>query len=154
MIACKSKLGQISGRKVKMLLTDSKKKKLQTVLHGVHVPKALSRGLTWHADTAEASYLVQAGGLVPTGVGHALVDVHLAARPHVTLQTLAVEGALGVDALPPVLTRVGTCSQINVTCKNTRLAVKTRQRDDLEALAELGRCKNQSVNCVITAMTP
>lgn len=47
--------------------------------------------LTWHADALEVSYLVQAGGLVHTRVGHALVDVQLAARPHVTPLALTLE---------------------------------------------------------------
>lgn len=65
--------------------------------------------LTWHADTVEVSYMIQAGGLVPAGVGHALVDVQLAARPHEPPLALTLERALGVDALPCVLTGVGPC---------------------------------------------
>lgn len=65
--------------------------------------------LTWHADAVEVSYLVQAGGLIHARVGDALVDVQLAARPHVTPLALALEGTFGVDTLPCVLTRVGTC---------------------------------------------
>lgn len=57
----------------------------------------------------EVSYLVQTGGLIHTRVGHALVDVQLAARPHVTPQTLTLERALGVYTLPCMLTWVGTC---------------------------------------------
>lgn len=63
--------------------------------------------LTWHADALEAAYLVQAGGLVHAGVGQTLVDVQLAARPHVALQALALERAFGVQTLPRVLARVG-----------------------------------------------
>lgn len=47
--------------------------------------------LTWHADTVEFSYPVQAGGFILTGVRHALVDVQLAARPHVTTLALTLE---------------------------------------------------------------
>lgn len=57
----------------------------------------------------EVSYLVQAGGLIQAGVGHALVDVQLAARPHVATLALTLERALGVYTLPCVLTWVGTC---------------------------------------------
>lgn len=57
----------------------------------------------------EVSYLVQAGGLIHAGVGHALVDVQLAARPHVSPLALTLERTLGVYALPCVLARVGTC---------------------------------------------
>lgn len=39
----------------------------------------------------------------------ALIDVHLTARSCVALQTLTVEGALGVDAFPGVLTRIAVC---------------------------------------------
>lgn len=56
----------------------------------------------------EPSDLVQAGGVVVAGVGHALVDVHLAARSLVSLETLALEGAFGVEAAAAMLTRIGT----------------------------------------------
>ena len=56
----------------------------------------------------EASDLVQAGGVIVAGVGHTLVDVHLAARAFVTLETLTLEGALCVQATAAMLTRVGT----------------------------------------------
>lgn len=68
-----------------------------------------SNGLTWHADTVEVSYLVKARGLIHTRVRHALVDVQLAARPHITPLALTLERSLGVYTLPSVLTRVGTC---------------------------------------------
>ena len=66
----------------------------------------LSLNVTWHADAVKASYLVQAGGFVPAGVGLALVDVQLAASPHEAMLTAALEGAFGVDALPRVLARI------------------------------------------------
>lgn len=56
----------------------------------------------------EAADLVQAGGVVMARVGHALVDVHLAARPFVPLQALTLERAFGVDTATAVLTRIGT----------------------------------------------
>ena len=62
---------------------------------------------TWHADAVKVADLVQAGGLVQAGVGHALVDVQLAACAHVARLALALEGSFGVQALPSVLTRVG-----------------------------------------------
>lgn len=65
--------------------------------------------LTWHADALEVSYLVQAGSLVLTRVGHALVDVQLAARPHITPLALTLEGTLGVYTLPCMLAWIGTC---------------------------------------------
>lgn len=65
--------------------------------------------LTWHADTVEVSYLVQAGGFILTGVRHALVDVQLAARTHITPLALTLERTLGVYTLPCMLTWVGTC---------------------------------------------
>lgn len=65
---------------------------------------------TGHADALELPNLVQAGGIVLAGVGEALVDVDLAARARVALQTLALEGPLGVDAFPRVLARVGSCN--------------------------------------------
>ncbi len=71
--------------------------------------ETLSKCLTWHANTVEVSYLVQAGGLIHTWVGQALIDVQLAARPHITPLALTLERTLGVYTLPCVLTRVGTC---------------------------------------------
>lgn len=62
----------------------------------------------------EVSYLVQAGGLIQTRVGHTLVDVQFAARSHITPLTFALEGALRVDALPCVLTWVGSCLKQNI----------------------------------------
>lgn len=67
-----------------------------------------SKTQTWHADAVEVSDLVQAGGLVPARVGRALIDVQLTARSHVAPLALALERALGVDALAGVLTWVGT----------------------------------------------
>lgn len=61
---------------------------------------------TWHAQACEAPNLIQAGGIVLAGVGMALVDVHLTARPRVALQTLAVEGAVRVHTFPCVLTGI------------------------------------------------
>lgn len=46
-------------------------------------------------------------------IRHALIDVHLASRSFVSLKTLALEGAFGVDAAPTVLTGVGT---YNIKC--------------------------------------
>lgn len=63
----------------------------------------------------EVSYLVQAGSLIHTRARHALVDVQLAARPHVTPLALTLEGTLGVYTLPCVLTRVGTCFKKIIT---------------------------------------
>lgn len=65
--------------------------------------------LTWHTNAAEASYFVQAGGLVHTRVGNALVDVRLATWPRVTPLAVALERTLGVYALPGVLTWVRAC---------------------------------------------
>lgn len=62
--------------------------------------------LTWHADTLELPYLVQAGGFILTGVGKTLIDIQLAARPHVALQALALERAFGVVTLSSVFTWV------------------------------------------------
>ena len=81
-------------------------------MHWWSHPRSYCDGpLTWHADAVEASDLVEAGGVVVAGIGHALVDVHLAARALVTLETLALEGALGVQATAAVLAGVGamTC---------------------------------------------
>lgn len=68
-----------------------------------------ARPPTGHADALELPDLIQAGGVVLAGVGEALVDVYLAARARVALQTLALEGPLGVDAFPCVLAWVGSC---------------------------------------------
>lgn len=56
----------------------------------------LSRSLTWHADALEVPYLVQAGGLVLTRIGDALIDVQLAAWPDITPLALTLERALSV----------------------------------------------------------
>lgn len=69
---------------------------------------AAANACTWHADAVEAADLVQAGGVIVARVGHAFVDVHLAARSFVPLQTLALERAFGVDTATAVLTRIGT----------------------------------------------
>lgn len=61
---------------------------------------------TWHAETGEASNLIQTGGIVLAGVRMALVDVHLATRPRIALQTLAVERTIRVHTFSCVLTRV------------------------------------------------
>ena len=72
------------------------------------VSRPRTGSLTWHADAVEAPDLVQAGGVVVAGIGHTLIDVHLAARSFVTLETLTLEGALCVQAPASMLTRVGT----------------------------------------------
>lgn len=64
---------------------------------------------TGHADALELPDLIQAGGIILAGVGEALVDIYFTARAGVALQTLALEGALGVDAFPCVLAWVGSC---------------------------------------------
>lgn len=63
---------------------------------------------TRHADALELPDLVQAGRVILTRVGDALVDVDLAAGAGVALRTLALEGAQRVDALARVLTGVGS----------------------------------------------
>lgn len=70
--------------------------------------RAGGRPRTRHADTLELPDLVQTGGVVLTRVRYTLVDVDLAARAGVALQTLALERAQRVDALARVLTGVGT----------------------------------------------
>lgn len=47
--------------------------------------------VSWHADAVEVSYLIQAGGFIHAGVGHALIDVQLTAGPHITTLTLALK---------------------------------------------------------------
>lgn len=73
---------------------------------------------TWHAQTGEASNLIQTGGIVLAGVRMALVDVHLATRPRIALQTLAVERTICVHTFSCVLTRVaiGHGALIHVFC--------------------------------------
>lgn len=61
---------------------------------------------TWHAQTCEASNLIQTGGIILAGVRMALVDVHLTTRPCITLQALTVEGAICVHAFSCMLTRI------------------------------------------------
>lgn len=61
---------------------------------------------TWHAQTGEASNLIQTGGIILAGVRMALVDVHLATRPCIALQTLTVERTIRVHTFSCVLTRV------------------------------------------------
>lgn len=73
---------------------------------------------TWHAQTREASNLIQTGGVVLAGVRMALVDVHLATRPCIALQTLTVEGTICVHTFSCMLTRVavGHGALIHVFC--------------------------------------
>lgn len=75
----------------------SKQKKKVTIL---------IKWFTWHADAVKVSNLVQAGGFVHARVRHALVDVQLAAWPHVTPLALTLERAFGVQTLPCMLTWV------------------------------------------------
>lgn len=70
---------------------------------------------TRHAQAGEATYLIQAGGIVLAGVRVTFVDVHLAARPRVALQTLTVEGAICVHTLSCMLARIA------VGCKTQAL---------------------------------
>ena len=63
---------------------------------------------TWHADAGVFSNLVQAGGIILAGIGQALVDVLLAARPHVSLEAVTGERALCVHTQAVVLARVRT----------------------------------------------
>lgn len=75
---------------------------------------------TWHAQTGEASDLIQTGGVVLAGVRMALVDVHLAAGPGIAFQTLAVEGTVRVHALPRVLARVAVGWKTQAPVTGTR----------------------------------
>lgn len=56
----------------------------------------------------EPSDLVQAGGIVVARIRHAFIDVHLATGAFISLKTLALEGAFGVEAAAAMFTRVGT----------------------------------------------
>lgn len=61
---------------------------------------------TWHAQTREASNLIQTGRIVLAGVGMALIDIQLAARPCVAPQTFTVEGTICVHTFSCMLTRI------------------------------------------------
>lgn len=63
---------------------------------------------TRHTDAVKAPDAVQAGGIILAGVGHALVDVDLAARSRESLMAAALEGAHSVHAAAPMLTGVCT----------------------------------------------
>lgn len=63
---------------------------------------------TWHADAVEPSNLVQAGSIIMARIGHAFIDIHLTARTLVSLETLTLERAFGVEAATSVFTRVGS----------------------------------------------
>lgn len=41
-------------------------------------------------------------------IRHAFIDVHLATRPFISLKTLALERAFGIEAATTMLTRIGT----------------------------------------------
>ena len=41
-------------------------------------------------------------------IGHAFIDVHLTARTFISLKTLALERAFGVEAPTTMFTRIGT----------------------------------------------
>lgn len=64
--------------------------------------------ISWHTDAMEPSNLIQACGVIKARIGHAFIDVHLAARAFIPLETLALEGAFGVKAATTMLTGVGT----------------------------------------------
>lgn len=63
------------------------------------------RGLTWHADAAEGSRVVQTGAVVLARVTLALVDVGLAARTREALGAVAREAAGRVHADAVMLAR-------------------------------------------------
>ena len=65
--------------------------------------------ITWHADTGELSNAVQAGGIILAGHGKAFIDVNLTAWSSISTTALTLEGALGVHALPEMLTWVCAC---------------------------------------------
>lgn len=56
----------------------------------------------------EPSNLVQAGGIIIARIRHAFIDVHFTAGSLISLKTLALERAFGVEAATTVFTRVGT----------------------------------------------
>lgn len=71
---------------------------------------------TWHTDAVEAANLVQAGGIIMAGIGHAFVDVHLTTGSFIPLQTLTLERAFRVDTATTVFTRIGAYNVKNTRC--------------------------------------
>lgn len=71
---------------------------------------------TWHTDAVEAANLVQAGGIIMAGIGHAFVDVHLTTGSFIPLQTLTLERAFSVDTATTVFTRIGAYNVKNTRC--------------------------------------
>lgn len=61
-----------------------------------------------HTDAVEPSNLIQTSGVIMARVRHALIDVHLATRSFISLKTLALKRAFGVEAAAAMFTRVGT----------------------------------------------
>jgi len=49
-------------------------------------------------------------------IRHALIDVHLATRSFISLKTLALEGAFGVEAAAAVFTGVGAYNIKHASC--------------------------------------
>lgn len=74
----------------------------------VRVDFTVNALVTWHADTLEFTNLIQAGGVVLARIREAFIDVYLTAGTRIPLETLALEGPLGVDAFPSMLTRIGS----------------------------------------------
>lgn len=64
--------------------------------------------ISWHTDAVEASYLIQAGGVIMARVRHAFIDVHLTTRSFIPLKTFTLERAFGVEAATSMFARVGT----------------------------------------------
>lgn len=73
---------------------------------------------TWHAQTCEASNLIQTGCIILAGVRMTLIDVHLTTRPCIALQTFTVEGTICVHTLSCMLTRIaiGHSTLIHIFC--------------------------------------
>lgn len=64
--------------------------------------------LTWHANAMEDPDLVQAGGIVLAWIRGTLIHIDFTTWARVTLLTLALEGALCIEAFASMLTRVGS----------------------------------------------
>lgn len=64
--------------------------------------------ISWHADAVEPSNLIQAGGIIMARIRHAFVDVHFATRSFISLKTLTLERAFGVEAAAAMFTGIGT----------------------------------------------
>lgn len=64
--------------------------------------------ISWHANTVKTPNLIQTCCVIMAGVRHALIDIHLTARPFISLKAFTLERSFGVKAPATMFTWVGS----------------------------------------------